>query len=234
MTYQINASTYPKAKTYPVGHGYSTRPGDPISIVCHSTEGVVGQSLSSAANYIYTSSAISAHYLIGRQAEIIQFLDPQTYSAWHSGDAIDPYENPTSIGIECLHASGENWPSVQKDALAWLLQELCSRYAILSTLVDTHGQIAIPGPYKRKIDPTGWSHQDFILWRDQVLAPPAKPYKVKGLPVYQRADHTGPLWGYLNLNQLVKIDDPSNGHVCELDGIAAGIGFVDMSGLTAL
>ncbi len=234
MSYPINASTYPKSKTYPVGHGYSTRPGDPISVVVHSTEGVVGQSLSSAANYIYTSSAISAHYLIGRQAEIIQFLDPQKYSAWHSGDALSTYVNVNSIGIECLHARGENWPQAQKDCLAWLLQELCKSYAIPSTQVDTHGQVALPGPYVRKVDPTDWPHPDFIAWRDSVLRPPAKPYRVMGLPVYERADHTGLLWGYLAPGQSVKIDDPNNGHVCEVDGVTAGIGFVDLSGLTPL
>lgn len=232
MSYPIDATTYDKAKKYPTGHGYGMRTGDPISVIVHSTEGVVGQSLSSAASYIYTSSAISAHYLIGRQAEIIQFLDPQKYSAWHSGDAVSTYVNVNSIGIECLHAKGETWPAVQKDALAWLLQQLCTNYAIPSTLIDTHGQVAIAGPYMRKIDPTNWTHPDFIAWRDQVLTPPAVAYVVAGLPVYERSDHTGPLWGYLSPGQTVTIDDPSNGHVASLNGVPAGIGFVDMSGLT--
>ncbi len=118
--------------------------------------------------------------------------------------------------------------------MAWLLQELCKSYAILTTNVDTHGQVALPGPYIRKIDPTDWPHPDFIAWRDQVLRPPAKPYQVMGLPVYERSDHTGLLWGYLAPGQSVKIDDPSNGHVCEVDGVPQGIGFVDMAGLTPL
>lgn len=234
MALPIDSTTYAKAQRYPVGHGYSKRPGDPVSIVVHSTEGAVGQTLSSAANYIYTSSAISAHYLIGKQGEIIQFLDPHTYAAWHAGNAQAAYLNEHSIGIECLHAKGEDWPTVQRDALAWLLQQLCTNYAIPNTFVDTHGQIAIAGPYIRKIDPTNWPHADFIAWRDAVLLPPAVAYVVAGLPVYQRADHTGELWGTLSSGQRVKIDDPNNGHVSEVDGVPAGIGFVDMAGLAPL
>lgn len=231
MSYPIDRDQYNKAKKYPVNHGYSLRPGDPISVVVHSTEGAIGQSLSSAASYIYSSSAISAHYLIGRAGEIIEFLDPQKYSAWHAGTAQTAYLNENSIGIECLHAKGETWPPVQKDALAWLLQELCKNYAIPNTMVDTHGQVAIAGPYIRKVDPTGWPRPDFILWRDQVLAPPPVAYRVAGLPVYERSDHTGPLWGHLMPGQTITIDDLSNGHVASLNGVPAAIGFVDMSGL---
>jgi len=234
MALPIDSTTYAKAQRYPVGHGYSMRPGDPVSVVVHSTEGAQGQTLSSAASYIYTSSAISAHYLIGRSAEIIEFLNPNQYAAWHAGNAQSAYLNENSIGIECLHAKGENWPAAQKDALAWLLQQLCTNYAIPSTLIDTHGQVAIAGPYIRKIDPTNWAHADFILWRDALFAPEPKPYRVQGLPVYERADHTGRLWGWLSPGQTVTIDDESNGHVATLDGVPAGIGFVDLAGLEGL
>lgn len=234
MPYAIDTSSYNKAMTYPTGHGYDLRFQTPMAVIVHSTEGAIGQTLQSAASYIYNSSGISAHYLIGRSAEIIQFLDPLAYSAWHSGDAVWPYENPTSIGIECLHAKGENWPTAQIDALAWVLQQLCSQYHITTTYVDTHGQVAIAGPYIRKVDPTNWPRSDFLAWRDRVLAPQAVPYQVAGLPVYQQSTRTGPLWGHLAPGQRVKIDDPANGHVCEIDGVPAGIGFVDLAGLKPL
>lgn len=59
----------------------------------------------------------------------------------------------------------------------------------------------------------------------------AQRYRAIGLPVYQRSDRTGPLWGHLQPGQIVTIDDPSNGHIASLDGVPAGIGFVDMNGL---
>src|SRR5262245_46329133 len=129
MTYTVTVRN--KAAAYPVGHGYSTRPTAPTSVVCHSTEGAVGQSLQSASDYLYHSAKVSADYLIGKAGEIINFLDSRRFAAWHAGGqqpdgtwtAQPAYSNPHSIGIECLHASSEAWPAAQKDALAWLLEK---------------------------------------------------------------------------------------------------------------
>ncbi len=173
MQFSVDQNAYDKAKQYPIDHGYDGRNGMPSSIIAHSTEGIRGQSFESAANYLYHSAKVSAHFLIGRSGEIVQFLDPHWYSAWHAGPAEAPFVNQKSIGIECLHASGETWPSVQKDALAWLLNRLATQYAIPARLVETHGQIAIRGPYQRKRDPTNWPHSEFVLFVGQALnAPP--------------------------------------------------------------
>lgn len=168
--FSVDATSYPKAKKYPVDHGYDERNGMPYSLVVHSTEGAIGQSFESAANYLYSSSKVSAHYLIGRAGEIVQFLDTRRYSAWHSGVAESPFTNQRSIGIECLHARGENWPNVQMDALAWLMKYLSTQYTIPARLIETHGQVAIPGPYKRKIDPTNMPYGVFRIFVDQALA----------------------------------------------------------------
>jgi N-acetylmuramoyl-L-alanine amidase-like protein len=188
MTYSIDKITYDKARAYPIGHGYLTRPVAPTAIVVHSTEGAPGQTLESAATYLYNSADVSSDFLIGKAGEIIQFLDSHSYQAWHAGGqqpngswtAQPAYSNPHSIGIECLHVQGESWPAVQKDALAWLLDYLTALYHIPVLSIETHGQIAIAGPYDRKHDPTNWPHADFIAWRDSVLAPaPAyRPYQV--------------------------------------------------------
>lgn len=60
---------------------------------------------------------------------------------------------------------------IQKNALGWLLRTLAARYAIQTTAIETHGQVAIKGPYDRKHDPTDWTHIDVIAWRDQLFAP---------------------------------------------------------------
>lgn len=188
MAYFIDKATYNKAKAYGVGHGYTTRPYAPSAIVVHSTEGAAGQSLESAASYLYNSADVSSDFLIGKHGEIIQFLDSHIYQAWHAGGqqqdgswtAQPAYANPHSIGIECLHVLGETWPAVQKDALAWLLGYLITMYHIPIPAIETHGQIAIAGPYQRKKDPTNWPHSEFIAWRDATLtpAPAYRPYRV--------------------------------------------------------
>ncbi len=229
--FSINNSQYDKAKKYPIDHGYDERNGMPFSIVAHSTEGSIGQPFVSAADYLYTSAKVSAHYLIGRAGEIVQFLDTRRYSAWHSGVAEQPYTNQRSIGIECLHARGENWPSVQKDALAWLLNRLATQYTIPARLIDTHGQIAIPGPYQRKIDPTNWPRADFKLFVDQALAPIAKSYRVRRVMVSQRQEGGEPYAGELQPGEIVLVDKwYTNGYV----HLASGLGFVKLADLEAV
>jgi hypothetical protein len=58
--------------------------------------------------------------------------------------------------------------------------------------------------------------------------PPVRPYRVKGLPVYQRSERSGALWGHLASGEQVVIDDPFDGHLSD------GRGFVDLAGLEPL
>jgi N-acetyl-anhydromuramyl-L-alanine amidase AmpD len=228
----IDTATYDKAKQYPLEHGYSLRAGAPSSIVVHSTEGRRGQSLQSAARYLYTSEAVSAHYLIGRAGEIIQFLDPAAYAAWHSGVAQSAYTNNKSIGIECLHMKGEDWPAAQKDALAWLLKRLAVAQRISSGMIDTHGQIAIRGPYVRKQDPTNWPRAEFIAWRDAVFAAPiTKQYRAKHIYISQPSTGGPPYAGELAPGELVTVDKwYTTGYVHLQDGR----GFVLLSDLESI
>jgi len=249
MTFHIDTTSYPKAKTYPVYHGYATRPYAPSAIVVHSTEGTKGQTLQSAAGYLYNSADVSSDFLIGKAGEIIQFLDSRLYQAWHAGGqqsngtwtAQPAYSNPHSIGIECLHASGESWPAVQKDALAWLLNKLTYDYQIPIPAIETHGQIAIDGPYIRKKDPTNWSHQDFIAWRDTVLAPaPAySPYTVVApCAVFTSRSPAAPLAGgpdngqtWLSVGDVINMGQEQDGWLWVSDSPTTepGIGFIPSS-----
>lgn len=249
MTYFIDTTEYNKPLAYPVGHGYTTRPSAPTAIVVHSTEGKPGQSLSSAADYLYTSPNVSSDFLIGKQGEIIQFLDSRTYQAWHAGGqqsngswtAQPAYANPRSIGIELLHASGETWPAVQKDALAWLLAKLTHDYLIPIPSVETHGQIAIAGPYSRKLDPTNWPHSDFIAWRDTVLTPQPtyRPYVVLApCAVFTSRSPAAPLSGgpdngltTLSPDDVINVGDVTDGWLWVSDNKTnpPGIGFLPSS-----
>lgn len=225
----INTTAYDKHAAFDPGHGYEARAAAPISIIVHSTSNPnqKNTAFASEAKFLYTSALVSAHFLVGKNGAIVQFLDPLEWAAWHSGPAQSLYLNQRSIGIELHHSVGDApYPLKQKDALAELLRMLMARFAIAVDHIDTHGQVAIKGPYDRKKDPHDWPHTDFIAWRNALTA--ARPYHVKGLPVYQRADHSGPLWGHLLDGAVVVIDDTSNGH------LADGRGFVDLAGLEAL
>lgn len=185
----IDTTTYNKAAKYPVGHGYGLRPSPPTSVVVHSTNNGQTTPFEHEANFLYKSADVSADYLIGKDGRIVQFLDSRRYQAWHAGGkqqngtwtAQPEFANPASIGIE-LHKSIPDpfYPAAQLGALAWLLQRLASLYGIPPFLIDTHGQIAIAGPYVRKTDPHMWEHADFILWRDALFT--SDPLKAKTLP----------------------------------------------------
>jgi hypothetical protein len=245
----IDSTSYDKARVYPVYHGYATRPYLPTTIVVHSTEGAKGQTLQSAASYLFNSPDVSADYLIGKNSEIIQFLDSRKYQAWHAGGqqssgawtAQPAYSNPHSIGIECLHANGESWPAAQQEALAWLLSKLTHDFMIAIPSIETHGQIAIDGPYSRKTDPTNWSHADFIAWRDSVLAPAPVyiAYRVAApcAVLQSRAPDSplaiGPDFGmtWLEVDEIVNVGDLQDGWawVSDSQHTEPGIGFIPSS-----
>jgi len=190
MTFTIDKTTYDKARKYAPGHGYSARPSPPTSQVAHSTNNdTPNTSFESEANFLYTSPDVSAHFLVGKGGQIVQFLDPRQWQAWHAGGkqangtwtAQPAYSNPASIGTELHRSIGDPpYPRIQKDALGWLLQQMVSLFRIDPTLIDTHGQIAIAGPYIRKSDPNDWPHADFIAWRDALFA--VDPLRARTLP----------------------------------------------------
>ena len=190
MAFTIDSTTYNKPKAYPVGHGFSTRPSLPTSIVVHSTNNSqANTSFSNEANFLYSSPDVSADYLCGKDGRIVKFLDSRKFAAWHAGGkqqngswtAQPEFDNFHSVGIE-LHKSTPDpfYPDIQLEALGWLLQNIADEFGITPSLIDTHGQIAIAGPYVRKTDPHMWAHQDFIAWRDALFS--VDPLKARTLP----------------------------------------------------
>jgi N-acetyl-anhydromuramyl-L-alanine amidase AmpD len=247
VLFAIDVASYDKHKHFGPRHGYQQRGTVPATIVVHSTEGKPGQSFVNAAHYLFASADVSAHYLIGKSGEIAQFLDPKTWQAWHAGGrqadgtwtAQEAYSNPRSIGIECLHARGEAWPAVQRDALAWLLRALVQRFTIPLAKIETHGQIALPGPYRRKLDPTDWPYPDFLAWRNALAAPAPAPtpryYRVKVCAWWleaPRPDAPIALGGraLLDAGTIVAVDDVTGGWGHD----SGGLGFCPLAALEAL
>lgn len=217
----MDITTRDKSALYPERYGYQRRGTNPTSIVIHTTEGVRGQSLNSASSYLYHSSEVSAHYLIGRGGEILNFLNPRTMQAWHAGESKVAFQNSRSIGIELLHARGEPYPQPQWAALKWLVEKLMVDYRIPADLIETHRAIALPAG--RKSDPTDFDDAAFARWK-AALSPVSSPASLtaKGCPVWQRQDCTGALAGFLASGERVDIDREYTGGVVHL---ASGLGF---------
>jgi hypothetical protein len=166
----IDTTTYDKSRLT-IGNGYDRRPKglQPSSLIIHTTSGHVGTAFRAEAEYIYSSPAISAHYLVGKQGQIVRFLESRIYRAWHAGASLAGFNNARSIGIECHLTNGESWTEAQRNALSALVVDLMHQFAIDSKMVETHRRIALPGPNIRKHDPAEWSDTDFYRWRDTLL-----------------------------------------------------------------
>lgn len=239
MAFTIDTTTYNKPARYPVGHGYSTRPSAPTSVVVHSTNNdEANTKFENEAKYLYESPNVSADYLIGKDGRIVRFLDSRTYQAWHAGNAQAEYTNAKSIGIE-LHKSLPDpfYPQAQLDALAWLLRQLTAQYGIAPTRIDTHGQIAIAGPYIRKTDPDDWLHADFVQWRDaQFAAPGAGVYSVRhSTAVFESPAPDGRValndTAVLVAGQRIEVDEVAHGGWAHL---TSGLGFIPVGILTRI
>ncbi len=196
---QIDTQTYDKAAHYAVGRGYELRVKPVTSIVVHSTSNPTHKdtAFSAEARFLYEAPLVSAHYLVGKDGATVRFLDPRLYVAWHAGNARADWANSKSIGIELHHSVGDPpYPQAQIAALAALLADLRAQFNIPLGMVETHGQIAIAGPYQRKTDPSDWPHADFIRWRNTLVqdAPPSptKRYRVKYRYITQRKEDNGP------------------------------------------
>jgi N-acetylmuramoyl-L-alanine amidase len=169
MTFFIDKNTW-------VSPNYDRRHAVPItSIVCHSCEGALPIPRASSLPWLTSaSSRVSAHYYICRNGVIYQLVDDAD-EAWHAGMCLPAFANARSLGVELEHRSSQDWPSLQRDALAWLLRRLMDAHHIPPRAIETHGQIAQPGPYQRKKDPSDWPHPLFRAWVDALA--PAAPHE---------------------------------------------------------
>jgi N-acetyl-anhydromuramyl-L-alanine amidase AmpD len=223
----IDISSYNKQQHYPINHGYDRRDGTPVSLVIHSTSSSKKNTRFEAeANYLYQSNDVSAHYLIGKSGQIVQFLAPLMWSAWHAGAALPHWQNERSIGIELHHSVDDPpYPKAQLDALTWLAKDIMARYHLAANDVETHGQIALPGPYDRKHDPHNWPHDDFLVWRATLTS--SQFYRTKyRMAVYEQRKGRGPAWGTIEANQIVSFD--ATGYPEGTAHLATGEGFVMM------
>jgi N-acetyl-anhydromuramyl-L-alanine amidase AmpD len=190
---QIDATSYNKAAVHPQRWGYQARGGAaPSTVIIHTTSNKRATRFQTEAEFLCDSKDVSAHFLISKTGEIIQFLDPLKWQAWHAGAALPAYLNARSIGIEHHVSIGEAWTEVQHAASTWLVRQLMQQFSITPLRIDTHRAVALPKG--RKSDPTGWDDGSFYAWRDAlaVSLPPTR-YRVRGVPIHQAPDVTSPV-----------------------------------------
>lgn len=183
----IDTTTYAKQKVIPydpeLACGYQPRPAGtllPRSIIVHTTNGNHGSTFNAEALYIQRSRSISAHFLIGKDGRIVQFLDPKYWIAYHAGCVkATLWSNPFSIGIEMHNTPTEgNIPLEMKRSLDWLVRELMRDYKITNLAnIDTHRNVAVfcgTAILGRKIDPSIFPDNEFYAWRNALT--PAQSY----------------------------------------------------------
>lgn len=161
---QLDPTNYRKDTRYPLFHGYAGHRGAPTSIVIHTTNNSrPNTSFAGEALFLRDTDAVSAHYLVGKAGQIVQFL-PDELEAWHAGEARAGFGNAESIGIENHVSVGETFTPAQNQALTALVESLMLRWAIPAQRIETHRKIALPKG--RKSDPEGWADAAFYAWRD--------------------------------------------------------------------
>jgi hypothetical protein len=196
----IDATNYLKTK-YPLRHGYDRRPSGvrPSAIVIHTTNNKRKTPFASEAKFLYESPRVSSHFLVGKTEVdgVVRFL-PDTFRAWHTGEAKKGWGNSETIGIEMHVSVGERPTDWQLLALTELVRDLMREWNIPHDRIDTHREIALPA--KRKSDPEGWNDESFYHWRYALMLPlpPPDPWLAWGtmypLPVEQRQYGISTLW----------------------------------------
>lgn len=179
---------------------------------------------------------VSIHVLIRKDGKQYRYV-PDERGANHAGASTARL----AVGGKTFHGGAINQvtlgfelENLQDGRDPYTDPQLLSLGHLIATWRKRHGNLPIfrhgdLDPTRRR-DPYQLSVQDIEMWTARALArmQPTKPigtYRVKGVPVYQRSDGTGPVAGYLKSDDVVEIDatyPQGTGH------LASGLGFVDM------
>ena len=133
-----------------------TRPEGITCLVIHDTQTPGVRAAKVIANHFANPRAeAAAHFIIGKDGEIIQCVD-ESRRAWHVGPSLldgIPKVNDYSIGIELVNAEDGTDPftEAQYQSLAALSAHLVSRYDIPMGRILGHRDVAMP--LGRKQDP---------------------------------------------------------------------------------
>ncbi|WP_031301849.1 N-acetylmuramoyl-L-alanine amidase [Sphingobacterium paucimobilis] len=155
-------------------------------IIHHTAQNSVAQTV---RTFQVPHSKVSAHYVIGRDGQVIQMLNDYE-RAWHAGKSkwgnIDDL-NSVSLGIELDNNGKEPFPDAQINSLLILLDTLKAKYLIPQLNFIGHADIAP----MRKDDPSvlfPWkrlAERGFGIWynEDYLMMPPANFNPIDALKI---------------------------------------------------
>lgn len=156
-----------------VGNGWLFKQRPFVYFMVHTTNGNQGSTLAQEENFLLTNqkknsagkwASVSAHYLLGKQGEVVQLLNPDLYVAIHTGMTWPGKSNSYALGVEMHYTPGEG----RFPARMWkALTDLKLRYPLLIPIM--HREAAIPPG--RKKDPSGISNQQFNYWKTNHTKP---------------------------------------------------------------
>lgn len=161
---------FPVVRKVPSPNFDARRPN--LVVLHHTSDASVDEALATLTD---PERKVSAHYLIGRDGEIIQLVEERA-RAWHAGQSWwggNTDINSASIGIELDNAGDEPFADAQIDALLVVLTDLQQRYNIPRANFVAHADVAP----ERKADPSAWfpwrrlAEHGFGLWCDAPMPP---------------------------------------------------------------
>lgn len=173
----------------------SARRTPPSAILIHTGEGTKDSDLATLhnprtgdpRNGTPQDRRVSSNYYVDRAGNIYELAPPEL-ETWHAGPAnyagITNW-NDASVGIETEHKAGQDWPRIQRDALAWLCRYLIQRFNIPKERIAAHRWVA--EPRGRKSDPSDWSDGELRAWIAALYGPanPASPPPSSDLTPYR-------------------------------------------------
>ena len=168
MTFLVDSTTY-VAKNYDRASDGTPRTITPAGILLHTGEGTRKGDLAWLSG---DTSGVSCGYYVTRDGMIYQ-LGPDTRRYWHGGgghwDGVRDLN--LFIGIETEHRKGQDWPAIQRAALAWLCRAKITAYAFPLHRIAAHRWAAQPPG--RKSDPSDWDDEALRAWIAALYAPPS-------------------------------------------------------------
>jgi N-acetylmuramoyl-L-alanine amidase len=215
-----------------------------VAIIAHNTVGTDSRAYLSRGGDKPDGSdrQVSIHSLIRKDGVLYRYV-PDERGANHAGfgkmpdgfPKINP--NRCTIGFELENASDgrahvDPYTDDQLLTMGWEINRIRAKFGPLP--IFRHAQI----DPDRRLDTVGLTIAQMEQWANAAavvygfgtpvptMPPPTKRYRVRGLPVYERSDRTGPQWGCLKQDDIIEVDDPRNGHVATVNGQPAAIGFI--------
>jgi hypothetical protein len=201
-----------------------------VAIVAHGTGGRDSRSTLQHGD----GRGVSIHRLITKAGKIYAMVD-DARGANHAGAPSSSFTlngatytggrvNKATLGIELenLQDGRDPYPESQLAALGWQIADWRRQHGPLPIL--RHADL---DPTRRR-DPYQLSTQEIERWvakyTSPLMPPPTKKrYRVRGTPVYQQQQCTGPVALYLNPGAIVEVDTTYPDNTAHL---ATGAGFI--------